>query len=100
MSALVTPGILEELEQERQFFHSQECCRFCGCTEKTPCRILFAQGGSVIWRLVFDEAEADFEQACSWLVPGVCNAPECIEKLLIEARGRVVLFDGSGRRVG
>ena len=100
MSALVTPGILEELEQERNFLGSQECCRFCGCTEQSPCTILFAQGGAVVWRLVFEEAEADFVQGCSWLLPGVCNAPECIEKLLIEARGRVVLFDGSGRRVG
>jgi len=99
MSALLTPAILEELEQERQFFNSQECCRFCGCTKETPCKILFATDGQQVWRLVFDEAEADFEQACAWLVPGVCNAPECVEKLLIEARGRVVLFDDGGRRM-
>jgi hypothetical protein len=100
MSALVTPGILHELEQER--LHSVdpgEQCRFCRCSQFNPCTILFAQSGSVI-RLVFEEAEADYVEPCSWYVPGVCNKPECVEKLLIEARGKVVLFDGTGRRVG
>jgi hypothetical protein len=102
MSALVTPGILEELEQENARLLSSDPgqqCRFCGCSEFNPCTILFAKTGSII-RLVFDEAEADYVEPCSWYVPGVCNGPSCIERLLIEARGRVLLFDGTGRRVG
>jgi hypothetical protein len=100
MTSLITPTILEELERERlQSIDPGEKCRFCGCSQLNPCRILFAQSGSLI-RLVFDEAEADFMQGCSWFLPGVCNAPECVEKLLIEARGRAVLFDAQGRRTG
>jgi hypothetical protein len=101
MSALVTPGILRELEEERNFsLDPNACCRFCGCTEDTACEIFFAQGGSETWRLVATDAEADYSFYCSWYVPGVCNHPECLEKLLLESRNRVVIFDAHGRRTG
>lgn len=69
-----------------------ERCRFCGCTEERACRIYFAQSGSVIYRLVFDPMESDFDIPCSWLVPGVCNSPVCVEKLLVEARTKFRRF--------
>ena len=40
MSALVTPGILRELERERFVaIDPAERCRFCGCQENSPCAI-------------------------------------------------------------
>jgi hypothetical protein len=59
MTSLVTPGILEELEQENARLLSSDPgqrCRFCGCSEFNPCTILFAKAGSIV-RLVKREGE-------------------------------------------
>lgn len=70
-----------------------EKCRFCGCTEERACRIYFRSETSTdAWRLVFTEMESDFDIPCSWLVPGVCNSPVCVEKLLVEARTKFRRF--------
>lgn len=55
------------------------CCKFCGCTDSTPCLIPasyitdpgFIVAGNVV--------------PCAWLVPGVCTAPSCVEKAYKEA---------------
>lgn len=46
-----------------------ECCRYCGCTESTPCVI------------PEDMRDAVGSATCAWLIPGsVCNAPPCLER--------------------
>jgi hypothetical protein len=77
-----------------------ERCRFCGCTEDDPCPILIAWDDSGVARLARNESESNDVIFCAWYIHGVCNSPLCIEKLLEEKRGKVLLFDGSGRKVG
>ncbi len=46
-----------------------ESCRYCGCTESTPC---------VIPENMVDVVGSNF---CAWLIPHlVCNAPSCLER--------------------
>lgn len=75
-------------------------CRFCGCTEDAPCPILITWDDAGVTRLARNEAESNDVIFCAWYIHGVCNSPVCIEKLLEEKRGRVLLFDASGRKVG
>lgn len=75
-------------------------CRFCQCTEDAPCPILIAFDVDGFARLARTEAESSDVVFCTWYIPGVCNSPLCVEKLLEEKRGKVLLFDGSGRKVG
>jgi hypothetical protein len=97
MSALaLTPTLSLLTEDER--IELLERCRFCGCTEDRPCLILWREDAAGIYRLALHEYEADFSQPCAWYIPGVCSAAECVEKLLLEARGKVVLFDAGGKR--
>ena len=77
-----------------------ECCRFCRCTETTPCTIAIAQDANGTMRLARHEEEIVYEIACSWYMPGVCNAPRCIQKLVAEWDEKVLLFDSTGRKVG
>jgi hypothetical protein len=77
-----------------------EDCRFCGCTEDAPCPILISWDASGVARLACNEAESNDVIFCAWYIHGVCNSPLCIEKLLEEKRGKVLLFDASGRKVG
>ena len=44
-------------------------CRFCGCTDLTPC--LFGDG-----------------QACGWVTEDGCSNPACVEKAYNEAKPR------------
>ena len=62
-------------------------CKFCGCTESTPCLI----PSSYI-------TDPDFRVAgnvvpCSWLLDDVCTAPACVEKAYAEAPSIADLFD-------
>ena len=101
MSALVTPGILRELEldRERHFgLAPLACCRFCRCTEIEPCAIPVREDAAGNFCLATNECEATAIVPCSWAIPGVCSSPECLEKLLAEARP--VIFDAHGRRAG
>jgi hypothetical protein len=44
-------------------------CRYCGCTEETPCAI------------PENMQETVGSAFCGWLIPGkVCDAPRCLEK--------------------
>lgn len=77
-------------------------CRFCGCTEFKPCGIYIFTDENGVTRL----ARAGDHQllveviSCAWYLPGVCNAPECVARL-IEERGQsmVVLYGADGKRV-
>jgi hypothetical protein len=100
MSALLTPHLSLEVEQERLVsLDPAQRCRFCQCSEVEPCPIPLREDADGNFHLASSEAETSMILPCSWFLPNVCSRPECIEKLLIEARGRVVLFDGSGRRM-
>lgn len=75
-------------------------CRFCRCTEAEPCAIAVVEDREGTMRLARTEAEADQVLACSWFLPGVCNSPTCIEKLLVECRNLPVIFDAQGNLYG
>ncbi len=49
-------------------------CRFCGCTADRACRIPI---------VIDDELR---QVPCSWLAPGICTAPTCVERAYREAR--------------
>jgi hypothetical protein len=90
MSAALTLELSDLLMQE-----SIQSCRFCNCTEDAPCPIYlhYELDGTVrLGRNVDDTNDIAF---CSWYLPGVCNSPLCIEKLLEEKRGKVILFDAN-----
>ncbi len=93
MSALAPTLSLELLNDlEAQL---TETCRFCSCTQSAPCPILLHVEESGIVRLARNEEESNAVAFCEWYVEGVCNSPLCIEKLLEEKRGNVILFDPS-----
>ncbi|HZW05359.1 MAG TPA: hypothetical protein VFF58_00495 [Candidatus Nitrosotalea sp.] len=71
-------------------------CRFCQCTEEKPCIIAMAVNPDGTVRLARNDQEVFDLLPCSWYIPGVCNAPFCIEKLLAEMRDNVLLFDAQG----
>jgi hypothetical protein len=101
MSALVTPGILEELEQERLVsLDPGDKCRFCQCSQIAPCAIPLREDDNGVFWLARSEDETSTIMPCSWFLPGVCTSPICVEKLLLESRNRVVIFDGFGNRAG
>lgn len=100
MSALVTPALLMELEQQRHALDPYQRCRFCDCTNDRPCMIPVREGENGTYYLARTECETTEVIACSWFLPQVCSRPECIEKLLLESRNKVRLFDGTGRRMG
>ena len=83
-----------------EFFHADpvERCRFCGCTEDEPCAIPIAQEDG-IFRLARNEGETAMIQPCAWFLPGVCNAPRCMEKLIAEWGAKVLLFAPDGRKL-
>jgi hypothetical protein len=74
-----------------------ERCRFCGCTERNPCSIPITFDETGRQRLARSNAEALERIPCGWYLEEVCNAPACIEKLIQESR--VILFDGTGRKL-
>jgi hypothetical protein len=46
-----------------------QSCRYCGCTEDTPCAI------------AENMQDVVGSELCGWLFPGkVCNAPACLER--------------------
>ena len=47
-------------------------CKFCGCTDETPC--LISDIASLVTR------------PCAWLIENVCDAPACVEKAYAAAR--------------
>lgn len=102
MAALAHPLDLS-LEAEAERVHHlllRDVCRFCQCTEDSPCAIALVIEASGIVRLARNEDEVTDIVPCSWYVSHVCNSPTCIEKLLIEAREKVMLFGADGRRAG
>jgi hypothetical protein len=94
------PHLTLEVEQDQDYLVSEsiEQCRFCHCTEDRCCEIYFREDEQGNFRLARRPEDAVIMISCSWYAPGVCNAPECVEKLLLEARGKVVLFDARGER--
>jgi len=89
---------MSALTLELKNFVEQEiyCCRFCHCSERKPCEIDIAVNEDGTERLARTALEVEETRPCGWYMVGVCNAPECIEKLLEEKRGKVLLFDAAG----
>jgi len=103
MSALIAPTMQQLLamqheDGDRDFaMDPGERCRFCGCTTDAPCAIPLREDERGDFHLVArGSAETTMIMPCAWFLPRICNAPECIEKLLLEMRGRVVVFDAYG----
>jgi len=92
------PALSLELRNEL-LLQLDQCCRFCGCREDAPCPIFLVRDAAGIVRLARSEVESNEVIPCSWFVEGVCNSPICIEKLLLEKRNNVLLFDASGRAI-
>lgn len=61
-------------------------CRFCGCTEDTPCAIAIRKDREGNYLLDFARKMTVLMASCSWYIPGVCSNPGCIEKLIRESR--------------
>ena len=106
MSALIAPTLQQLLEASEYedaggiSLDPHESCRFCRCTEDSPCAIPLREEADGNVYLARSEAETTSVIPCGWFVPRVCSAPACIEKLLLECRNRVLLFDAQGRRTG
>lgn len=101
MSALLTPHLSLEVEQERLVsLDPAQRCRFCQCSEVEPCPIPVREDHDGVFHLAVSEEETTMILPCSWFLPGVCTSPVCIEKLLLESRNRVVIFGADGRRAG
>lgn len=100
MSALLAtpPHLSLELRQERIWVEPGVCCRFCNCNYDSPCVIPVREDGDGTWYLAKDEAEATLSIPCSWFLPGICNAPECIAKLVAELKEFTRLEVKSGTR--
>lgn len=106
MSAALAQSLTCDPDLELQDLLDQEplaACRFCGCTEFSPCPIAITRDVDGTMRLARDRGEAQEILACGWYLEGVCNAPPCIEKLIAEQRegiaARVLLFGADGRRI-
>jgi hypothetical protein len=105
MSALVHPRLsIAELlgieDEPRLTPDPDERCRFCECSDELPCAIPLREGPDGNFYLARSEQETTMLIPCSWFIPRVCSKPECVEKLLLEARGKVLLFDSQGNRAG
>lgn len=86
---------LKVQEDDRRFVPSpNERCRCCGCTEHSPCRILLRRDVEDYYLLARVTGESNGELPCSWFLPGICNAPWCIEKLIKESGGYVSRMGG------
>lgn len=88
----------EQSDQRRFLVDPAERCRFCNCTDESPCAIPLREEDNGNFYLARTEQETTLLIPCSWFIPRVCSKPECIEKLLLEARGKVVLFDALGKQ--
>jgi hypothetical protein len=92
------PSLKMILDQEEP-----QQCRFCQCTEFTPCGIALAQDPDGTVRLARNDEEVFDVQGCAWYIERVCSSPACVEQLIAERRGeaapRVLLFDGQGRAI-
>jgi hypothetical protein len=63
----------------------------------TPCTIFtITEAGTVRLARRDDETRNIEMMPCAWFLPGVCNSPECVEKLIEERRGRIVVLYGAG----
>jgi hypothetical protein len=64
-------------------------CKFCKCTENSPCSIPLArdryEGMEGVW---FPGGVPPLGQAlpCDWLLDDVCTNPACVEAAYLEAR--------------
>ncbi len=54
-------------------------CKHCGCTEKNPCILAEDEHGPIATTSPSSIA-ALASIPCSWLIPGCCNAPACVER--------------------
>lgn len=88
---------LDIREEDRRFVPEPiHCCRFCHCMEDKRCEIFLRESAGKFY-LVRVRLAATRIESCSWLVRGVCNAPLCMEKFVIESRE--LLWTGEGNPV-
>ena len=104
MSALSSPHItlLADAQDEDRHNGTEpiERCRFCECTDDSPCSIQLREDDRGVFHLSRHVEETTLILPCDWFMPGICTNPFCMEKLLLESRNRVVLFDARGDRTG
>lgn len=67
-------------------------CKFCGCTERKPCRIPMVFGADPLDpadddypQIAQPDVIAEFTTPCHWMMENVCSAPLCVEKAYAEA---------------
>ena len=60
-------------------------CRFCQCTEDSPCWIAIRKDEAGNYLLAFDDRVTVRVQCCSWFIPGVCSNPACVQLLFQES---------------
>ena len=59
-------------------------CRFCGCTEDSPCWIPIRKAlGNYL--LAFDDRATARVQRCSWYLPDCSTNPTCVQQLILES---------------
>jgi hypothetical protein len=101
MSALShSPHLTLESLVEQDLIDSVRRCRFCNCSPDEPCIIPVGQDEEGNYFLAQSESEATEIVACNWFLPGICNAPACMEKLQQELRDdglRIVDRGGKGK---
>lgn len=54
-------------------------CKFCGCTDETPCRIPIDVDGNLSCCVT------GLFTVCGWMIENVCNAPSCVKRAYDEA---------------
>ena len=60
-------------------------CRFCQCTEDTPCAIAIRKDRAGNYLLAFDQKTTGLIEPCAWYIPGVCTNPFCVQQLILES---------------
>lgn len=59
-------------------------CKFCGCSDDRACQLPVDIDGNAL--MIADPRLTVGFALCCWVIPGVCSAPECIEKAYAEER--------------
>lgn len=62
-------------------------CKFCGCTDSSPCVIPASYITDREFMASLIAADHNAGVPCAWLLPDVCTAPVCVAKAYLEARG-------------
>jgi hypothetical protein len=102
MSAATAISLLPEAQDKRYLVERQTHCRFCDCNQDHPCSIALREADDGNFHLAHLSEHTTLLVRCKWFVPGICNSPWCIEKLLLEMRSAAARarFDALEDRTG